>query len=57
MLKVKLKMCKKCGKPYTRTTGGIVPGPEDFEDTGLCEECEEKSVKDKIKKVMKRITD
>lgn len=57
MLRVEFKICKKCGKTYTKTSGGIVAGPMDFIDDGLCAGCRAKSVKGKIKKIIDIITE
>jgi len=57
MLRVEFKICKKCGKTYTWTSGGIVAGPNDYKDPGLCEKCRAKSVTGKIKKIIDIITE
>jgi len=57
MLRVEFKFCKKCGKKYTWTSGGIVAGPKDYKDPDLCEKCRAKSVTGKIKKIIDIITE
>ena len=51
MLRVEFKICKKCGKTYTWNRGGIIAGPDDYRDCGLCEKCKEKTVVWRIKSV------
>ena len=51
MLKTELKTCKKCGKMYTKTSGGIVSNPIDFADSGLCMACKSKVTGEAVKKI------
>lgn len=57
MLKVEFRICKKCGKTYTWKHGGIVAGPNDYRDNGLCEKCKVKFVTGRIKKIIDAITE
>lgn len=52
MLKNELKVCKKCGKMYIKTSGGIVSNPVDFIDSGLCTACKTKTAGGAVKKIL-----
>lgn len=49
MIKIHAKECKRCGKIYMDKSGGIVMNPEEMKNSDLCEECKEKTLKDKVK--------
>lgn len=51
MLKTEVKICKKCGKPYMWSHGGIVATPRDYADCGLCTVCRANSVAGNMKKI------
>ena len=51
MLHIDLKTCKKCGKPYVKRSGGIVPDVKDFWLYDLCPVCEAKKKKEKLRKL------
>ena len=52
MRRIEFKTCKKCGKPYVWTSGGIVATPADYMDHGMCDACRLKLSGKMMKKVI-----
>ena len=54
MLRIDVKTCRKCGKPYIKRSGGIVPDVRDFLLLyDLCPVCVAKKRGEKLRKWLK----
>ncbi len=53
MIRFEVRICKRCGRPYTHTRGGIIFTPEDKDDCKLCDFCKKGTASEK-KKIFKK---